>query len=270
MLLDVLAQKCEFKGIGLPDMEMINPHRADLEGAWESMLAHQLPALPPLESFWDALPAFFSWLSSEPTPISPQAYRLGIGESIIRERTLDLPLSRGSQSIIEIIRFAAANRLCVDLDYAPESGARGIRRVEPYSLRRTANGDVVLHIEKPDRSEHRTYRVDRIMNAQASNEIFIPRHEIELSPDKPVHMPASEIRSSGLVSHKPRRRSTKFPARRSRIYQFSTGPTYVYECTACGKKFNRKIYGGSLNPHKDKSSGFPCYGRLGMLVDTKY
>lgn len=51
VLLEVLSQKCEFKGINLPNMAMIVPHRADLEGAWDSMLAHQLPALPPLESF---------------------------------------------------------------------------------------------------------------------------------------------------------------------------------------------------------------------------
>ena len=41
------------------------------------------------------------------------------------------------------------------------------------------------------------------------------------------------------------------------------------ECTACSKKFKRKSYGGSLNAHKDKS-GYPCYGRMGVLVDTKY
>ena len=43
----------------------------------------------------------------------------------------------------------------------------------------------------------------------------------------------------------------------------------VIECSYCGKKFNRKKMNTRLNPHKDKS-GYPCSGRNGYLVDTKY
>jgi predicted nucleotidyltransferase component of viral defense system len=46
----VLAQKCKFKGIAIPVFADMEPHRAELEGGWQTMLAHQLPALPPVEN----------------------------------------------------------------------------------------------------------------------------------------------------------------------------------------------------------------------------
>ena len=57
VLLDVLRQKCEFKGIRIPELIDLEPHRPALEGGWSTMLAHQLPALPPVETFWNELPA---------------------------------------------------------------------------------------------------------------------------------------------------------------------------------------------------------------------
>ena len=111
-------------------------------------------------------------------PLAPQAYRLAAGERILRERTLSLPVELSSQSHIEIIRFAAVNRLCVDIDYDPPGGRRGVRRVEPYSLRRTSEGEIIVHIEKAGANEHRAYRVDRIRGVEATNETFVPRHQI--------------------------------------------------------------------------------------------
>ena len=81
------------------------------------MLGHQLQVLPPVESFWEALPEFFAWLQTGVTPAEPATYRLAAGESLLRERTLRLPVPGRVQSYLEIIRFAASNRLCVDLEY---------------------------------------------------------------------------------------------------------------------------------------------------------
>ena len=50
VLLDVLRKKCEFKGIELPKLTDLVPHRGDVEGAWGHMLDHQLPSLPPCRS----------------------------------------------------------------------------------------------------------------------------------------------------------------------------------------------------------------------------
>jgi len=37
----------------------------------------------------------------------------------------------------------------------------------------------------------------------------------------------------------------------------------------CQKKFTRKKMNGKLNSHKTKD-GFPCSGRTGMYVESKY
>jgi len=258
VLLDVLRQKCEFKGIRVPGLADLEPQRADLEGGWATMLAHQLPALPPLEAFWDVLPDFFAWLERGIMPVSPAAY-IGAGdEELIRERTLRLPVSGTAQSYLEIIRFAASNRLCVELQYQGS-----MRRIEPYSLRRTSDGNIILHAHNLDKGEHRSYRVDRIQGARVTNQTFVPRFAIELTPTGPVAIVPTTTRA---VS-RPMRSALR--TRSSRGSGYSSGPTYVYECTACGKRFNRKQMTTTLNSHKDKS-GYPCYGRYGHLVDTRY
>ena len=37
----------------------------------------------------------------------------------------------------------------------------------------------------------------------------------------------------------------------------SDGPTHVYRCTVCGKRFNGKTMDGTLNPHKTPR-GYDC------------
>ncbi len=238
------------------------------------MLAHQLPELPPVDSFWNALPEFFAWLGGAAAPAIPAAYTMAAGETVLRERTLRLPVSGRTQSDLEVIRFAAANRLCVELDYTDESGRRSTRFIEPYSLRRTQDENIILHAWNVDRDQHRSYRVDRIQGARTTNRSFTPRYAIELTPSGPVSIPQTDRSSSGSPSggfglmRAPvrRERLRRRPAMRS-ISSF--GPTYVYPCGTCGKKFNRKKMDGRLNKHK-APGGFQCSGRIGFLVDTKY
>jgi WYL domain-containing protein len=77
---------------------------------------------------------------------------------------------------IEVIRFAATNHLLVDLTY---NGRRGL--IEPYSLRRTRDGFLLLYAERADSSGHRSYRVDRVQAAVATTTPFTPRAAIEFS-----------------------------------------------------------------------------------------
>lgn len=275
VLLDVLRQKCEFKGIAVPKTVDLDPFRGELEAAWESMLRHQLPELPPVDSFWDALQEFFAWLESGFAPKIPASYPGVPGETILREHTVRLPLRPALQSHLEIIRFAAANRLCVDLDYQGST-----RRIEPYSLRRTRNENIILHAWNIASDAHRSYRVDRMQGAQVTNQVFTPRYAVELTPSGPVSIPPTERRSSSSVGRghsgssgfgAPRRR-TRSPRRStSRGFgsSFSSGPAYVFECIYCHKKFRRKKQSSTLNPHKTPE-GWPCPGRMGYLVDTKY
>ena len=267
VLLDVLRQKCEFKGIAVPKHGDLDAYKSGLEGAWETMLRHQLPALPPVAAFWEALPEFFAWLAGGEAPPVPAAYALGRGETVIRERSLGLPLRVSAQSHIEVIRFAAANRLCVDLDYNGST-----RRIEPYSLRRTQEGNIVLHAWSVDKNEHRSYRIDRIQGARTTSQTFVPRYAVELTPSGALSIPPTQ-RTSGTSGfggmgslRSPLRNTRRRPARPASVSQ---GPTYVYQCGVCGKKFRKKKQSTTLNKHK-APGGFPCSGRTGYLVDVKY
>lgn len=121
---------------------------------------------------------FFAWLTGEVTPVVPSSYKLVVGEEVIRERVLSLPVSEAIRSYLEIIRFAASNRLCVELDYQNSTIV-----IEPYSLRRARTGHIILHAHNVDKDEHRSYRVERIQGARVTDKTFTPRFEIELTPD---------------------------------------------------------------------------------------
>ena len=132
---------------------------------------------PPFAAFRDALPVFFEWLRGGIAPSIPAAYVGAAGELTIRERTMRLPLTGRAQSHLEVIRFAASNRLCVDLRYQGST-----RRIEPCSLRRTMEENIILHAHNRDKDEPRSYRVDRIEGANVTGETFNPRFAIELTP----------------------------------------------------------------------------------------
>ncbi len=104
---------------------------------WSDMLSHQLPVLPPLDEFWDALPEIFTWMTGGAPAPQPAIIQHDACEVAIRTRLLPIGVPLPARSTLEIIRFAAANHLCVDLNYD-----RRFRCIEPYSLRQTA--EVIL------------------------------------------------------------------------------------------------------------------------------
>lgn len=266
VLLDVLRQKCEFKGIGVPVLADLEQHRDELAGQWENMLAHQLPTLPPYESFWNELQPFFDWLTGIFEPANPVAYAASAGEVVLRQRDLRLPVSGPLQSAIEIIRFAAGNRLLVELDYQGST-----RLIEPYSLRQTQDGNIVLHAFNADKNEHRSYRVDRMQGARITNRTFVPRYAVELGPQGPVLIPPTAPRSTAYAVDKPPFRARLLsPSRKpSKRVTGLNKPVHIFQCPLCNKKFRRDRYDSHLNPHKNEWGG-PCAGRTGYFVETKY
>ena len=62
VILDILKKKCAFKKIDLITEENLEKYRESCKIGWESQLTHQISVLPTFHSFWDELPAFFSWL----------------------------------------------------------------------------------------------------------------------------------------------------------------------------------------------------------------
>ena len=126
-VLQVLREKCEFKGIPVPDLASLQPFRKEMESDWEVMLGHQLPAVPPIESFWSAIPEFFTWLHESTASSSPTGIPIGPDEAVVGASSTSQDLGMDAPAL-ERIRFAAANRLCVDLGYQGD-----MKRVEPYS-----------------------------------------------------------------------------------------------------------------------------------------
>ena len=77
-----------------------------------------------------------------------------------------------------MIRFAGANRLKVEIDFRAEDGRWGPLVVEPYSLRRTRDGNLMLYVVN-DRGDLRSYRLDRIRGVRPTSQPFIPRYIVE-------------------------------------------------------------------------------------------
>jgi WYL domain len=190
-----------FKRIPLPSMEGLRAFKDELATEWGNMLAHQLPVLPPVDSFWDALVEFFAWLARGFVPPAPAAYQLAEGETLVR-----LQLGRigrimgGRPGLLEMVRFAAANRLCVDLVYRKENDQVVRSRIEPYSLRRTRAGEIVLHVIRADDQQHRSYRIDRIQEVQVSQQTFVPRYAVELSPEAWLSIPPTACRAQAYTA----------------------------------------------------------------------
>jgi len=191
-----LKEKFKFKSISEPSVDFIfnQIDFAQLKANWEDQLGHQLQVLPPVESFYTELkPALSWWIDehpSEPTlamistakdeTILPrvhfpestilQAKRIGIG------RQTDTFLN----SRLDQIRYAARNRLCVEINYH-----RITRLVEPYSLRRPNTGNLLLYVYELERGGFRSgsikaYKLFEITNAEVTHQVFSPRYIVEL------------------------------------------------------------------------------------------
>lgn len=183
VVLAVLERKCACKDVPVPTLAAVTATEkaADLRADWGAMLAHQLPVLPPVEEFIDALEDVFAWLSGE-EPVQPRPTP-AVGEEIDATWVVPPTLTRWPDGApLEQIRFAGANHLLVELDYQAST-----RLIEPYALRRSKAGDLLVYAIKAQTGEVRAYRVDRIEGVHITNTAFTPRYAIELS----VALPAS-------------------------------------------------------------------------------
>ena len=243
LVLAALVQKCEYKGIPMPSAEAIreSPMFEELMGEWENMLAHQLRALPEFEHFWAEVPRIFTWLDGDELAEELEPSPFPDGEELWTPPPTFWTTGVGSR--LEPVRFAAVNRLLVNLGYGGSH-----RLIEPYSLRRTKSGNIVLHSIRANSGENRTYRIDRIQSVAVTTHPFTPRYLIEFPASGTVPAPPT-----------PRRNVRRSP-RTSRPYR----RVYVVSCTVCGKRFRRASHSVRLRPHKD-STGWACPGRSAYL-----
>ena len=209
VLRSTLEKKCAFKGIAVPSVASLEnrPERAELETEWANMLGHQLPQLPPFEQFWREIPEVLSWVqgSTEKAVLASAP----VGQDIDRSWQPPPMIHAWYARVpFEVIRFAAANRLCVDLRYQGST-----RQIEPYSLRRTKEGALLLFAVKHQSGELRSYRVDRIEGATATRVPFVPRYMVELTPAGGVYAPTT-ARSTNPKPVRPRGQNSRTRRRR--------------------------------------------------------
>ena len=176
---DVLLQKCLHAGISVPTQESMQASQHDeMQSDWAAMLSHQLPEpLVTFSQFWDELEQVFNWLNGQITVSQLPRAQLGDLDQTWTAPRASISWQRGLP--IHLLRYAAVNRLKVEIDYRPEKGRPGPRFVEPYSLRRTREGKLVLFVVNAERSL-RSYRIDRIAGIRPTAIPFIPRYQIEL------------------------------------------------------------------------------------------
>jgi predicted nucleotidyltransferase component of viral defense system len=177
----VLAKKCIFKNITFPTLDDLDSHKSQCATGWKDQLSHQLQTLPPFDSFWSELPAFFSWLEHPdriPATILPAIAALQEGEVIAT--------GTPHHSMLDRVRFAAVNRLRVEMVYRNESGQQTTCLIEPYSLRITAEGNLVMYAVELSTAEVHSFRTDRFISAKIVEQAFLPRYSIDFIPEGPV------------------------------------------------------------------------------------
>ena len=243
LIREVYHDKCRAKDLpifGFDDIEA-SPYREEIEVEWSNMLAHQLPALPPFESFWDDLPRLYDWLDGRRAVPELDAVRGGFSGAIDDDWEPPHTAWAWGESVpLESVRFAGANQLCIDLTYRGES-----RVIEPYSLRRTRDGNFLLFGWNTQKHQIRAYRVDRIQAISVTGTPFTPRFAVEFTP-------TGDLVAQPMARH----RHSALPARR-----------YVVECARCGRQLRRSTRGTRLRPHRVPSGGDICHGQSGTLVD---
>jgi len=252
-----LEEKCRTKGVPVPTLAAVTAAdtRAELVSEWQNMLGHQLLALPPFEQFWGELPGLFDWLEgrSQPAELAAIAFEADEDPGWSPPPTV---WTWGTGFSLETVRFAAANRLCVELGYR-----HSVRVIEPYSLRRSRAGHLLLHAIRADARKHRSYRVDRIESVRVTTRPFRPVYAVEFASIGPLSaLPTTRGLGTGRTTT---RRSSRSGLRRS------TGTTYILECPSCGRHFRRTTRATVLNAHKNEY-GERCYGRRGSIIDMDY
>jgi predicted nucleotidyltransferase component of viral defense system len=249
---EIFAEKCVAKQLIVPSsrdiVELIT--RADeLRVEWANMLAHQLPQLPPVDGMLSRLGDALIWVDAVPAAVAvpvPPAVPLRAEESIVAP---DSARVWRSGVPLEAIRFAGANHLLVRFVYSGKP-----RTLEPYSLRRSSRGNLLLYGWELESGQIKAFDVAKIAQLSTTDRIFTPRYRVEFSPGGTIE--------PSILASAPRIRRV---ARRPSSVRHRTGPTYVFACPVCHREFRHQRNDPILRRHKIGEGGWYCTGRRGYL-----
>ena len=147
-----------------------------------SSLAHQLPVLPPVESFISDLEDALRWWIEDEPQHQMVAISAKVGETTLPREQFSAPHAsfKDKNVFLNQIRFAARNRVCVNITY------NGIpRRIEPYSLRNPKTGNLLLYVFELTRGAEsgqgiKALNVNEIQNVEITAIAFVARYTVEL------------------------------------------------------------------------------------------
>jgi len=254
---ELFQGKCGSKGIQAPTasglMDLVRSSD-ELKSEWVNMLAHQVPQLPPVDVMLERLPAALLYLepgaiiAPAPGPAPTPAGQVLEAPAGVHFWGVGVPL--------EVVRFAGANRLLVEFTY---NGER--RAVEPYSLRRAGTGNILLYGWEQGSTHIKAFNTSKMEEVRATGTPFVPRYQIEFAPTGSlrIRLAASSARPVGAFGRPARSRSRRRSPRR-------VGPTWIFQCPVCQKKFYRSSNNPSLRAHKGSGGSWNCSGRRGHLV----
>ncbi len=181
LFLDVLKRKCAYVEIEIPSIIELesSPLKNDLLAEWENMLAHQLPNLPPIEIFWNELPKLYQWLNNQPIQASSLA-------PIVADKDTHFMFSNGIniwgyKISLEKIRFSGLNRLLINIIYKKADGTEQSYLIEPYSLRKTTEGNLLLYACISGSDKIQTFQIEKILKIEPTPQSFKPKWIIEFT-----------------------------------------------------------------------------------------
>lgn len=248
---EVFAEKCGAKKVTPPSIQDILDlveRDEELRAEWGNMLAHQLPHLPPIDGILGRLGLVLAWLApvSTAAPTPPPTLPAPAGEPIVAP---DSARVWRSAVPLEAIRFAGANHLLVRFVYSGRS-----RTLEPYSLRRSSRGNLLLYAWELESGQIKAFDVAKITQLSTTDRSFTPRYRVEFSPGRGLEAPM--LASAPRVRRAPRKSSRVRP---------HAGPTYVYVCPVCNREFRHQRQDPMLRRHKTGDAGWYCSGTQGYL-----
>ncbi|MBI4161804.1 MAG: hypothetical protein HY509_05085 [Acidobacteria bacterium] len=222
------------------------------------MLGHQLPSLPSLDDLLRRLPGLFAWIDSPDAALPEMALNAPpVPADTVRVAPAGMQYWGGGLPL-ESVRFAGSNRLMIEFDYD------GTHRVaEPYSLRRAETGNVLLYAWEQGSTHIKAFNAAKMRNVRPTSQSFTPRYRVEFSSAGPLGIP----KAAG-ASLRPRWPGLT-PWRSSRSRRSSYGPSYVFECAYCQKRFTHASNNSTLRKHKSKGGDGDCPGRRGYLIEVR-
>lgn len=184
LVYSVLEEKCAYKNMPVPTFASIEQHEKldELEQQWASMLDHQLPFLPPMESFWSDLPAFFDWLNGLQPREELAPLPIKAGETIFQPGRTSSAFR--IEPFLQRIQFAAANRVCISLGYHAET-----RTVEPLSFRRSKDGNRLFYGYEREAGHPKAYSLSKIQSVEVTNKPYVEKYPVEINASGQISMP---------------------------------------------------------------------------------